>query len=73
MTEQQSPMEDPSEGGAISTENYAEILEKEIVRRIEIMESPDYQGVKKFNRTDTICAVALAALMLTLIILGARI
>lgn len=57
----------------VSQENYKDALEREIVRRIEIMEAPDYQRVPRFNRGDIIFAAALACLMIVLIVWGGTI
>lgn len=52
---------------------YRDTLEKEIIRRIRIIESPGYKGVERFNRTDIFFAAGLAGLMAALILAGASI
>ena len=63
---------DESEGRPlnVSQDNYKDVLEREILRRIKIMESPDYQRVPRFNKTDALFASVLACLMLALILWG---
>ena len=77
MTEQHTTPLHPdteleTDTGTISNENYQQVLEDEIIRRIHIIESPTYKGVKRFSKADTICALGLAGIMFILVILGAR-
>ena len=55
----------------LGVDNYREVLETEVLRRIRIMEAPDYRRVPPFNRADILFAAALAGLMLMLILWGA--
>ena len=49
---------------------YKDALELEIVRRIEIMEAPNYQRVPRMNKHDYIGIGILAVITLSLIVWG---
>jgi hypothetical protein len=68
MTEQQKK----ADGIAlhVNNENYKDALELEIVRRIEIMEAPNYQSVPRMNKHDYIGIGILAVITLSLIVWG---
>ncbi|MDA7745953.1 hypothetical protein N8878_01290 [Psychromonas sp.] len=68
MTEQQRKVDDIAL--QVNDENYKDALELEIVRRIEIMEAPNYQRVPRMNKHDYIGIGILAVITLSLIVWG---
>jgi hypothetical protein len=54
----------------LNDDNYKDALELEIVRRIEIMEAPNYQRVPRMNKHDYIGVAILIVITLSLIIWG---
>ncbi len=52
-------------------ESYKESLEREILRRIHIIQSPDYTPVPRFPLPDIVFVWILAGIMLALILWGA--
>ena len=68
MTKQQDGVNEST--FEITNENYKEVLETEIVRRIEIMEKNDYRKVPRVNKNDYFWAMAGIIISLGLILWG---
>lgn len=46
-------------------------VEEELINRIELIESPDYEGAKRFSRKDYIATAIIAVVCLAIVIAGA--